>query len=113
VAAAQYENELTGYEGPADWWRIAALPDGEPVGFVIPTRNAYGPIIAYIGVRPAHRGNGYVDEILVEGTRTLAEAGASRIRADTDLGNVPMARAFARAGYVAFEHRIDMTWSQD
>jgi RimJ/RimL family protein N-acetyltransferase len=113
AAAAQYADELTGYEGPRDWWRIAALPDGEPVGFVIPTHNAYGPIIAYLGVRPAHRGKGYIDEILGEGTRILAEAGASRIRAATDLSNVPMARAFARAGYVAFEHQIDMTWSQD
>ena len=112
AAAAQYEDELVGYEGPRDWWRIAALPDGEPVGFVIPTRNAYGPIIAYIGVRPAHRGNGYVDEILGAGTRVLANAGVPRIRASTDLGNVPMARAFARAGYVAFEHQIDMTWSR-
>lgn len=112
AAAAQYEDELTGYEGPRDWWRIATLPDGEPVGFVIPTRNAYGPIIAYIGVRPAHRGNGYVDEVLGEGTRVLAGEGVPRIRAATDLGNVPMARAFGRAGYVAYEHQLDMTWSR-
>jgi RimJ/RimL family protein N-acetyltransferase len=112
TATAQYEDELVGCAGPRDWWRIAALPDGEPVGFVIPTGNAYGPIIAYIGVRPAHRGNGHIEEILGEGTRVLANAGAPRIRASTDLGNVPMARAFARAGYVAFEHEVDMTWSR-
>jgi hypothetical protein len=34
-----------------------------------------------------------------------------RIRASTDLGNAPMARAFARAGYIASAHQIDMTWS--
>jgi RimJ/RimL family protein N-acetyltransferase len=112
AATAQYEDELVGYEGPRDWWRIATLPDGEPVGFVIPTRNAYGPIIAYVGVRPAHRGNGYIDEILGEGTRVLARADVPRIRASTDLGNAPMARAFARAGYVASAHQIDMTWSR-
>ncbi|TQM01393.1 hypothetical protein FB559_7152 [Actinoallomurus bryophytorum] len=112
AAGAQYEDELAGYEGPREWWRIAALPGGEPVGFVIPTRNAYGAIIAYLGVRPAHRGNGHVDAILGEGTRILANADVPRIRANTDLGNVPMARAFARAGYVAFEHQIDMTWSR-
>jgi RimJ/RimL family protein N-acetyltransferase len=111
AAAAQYEDELAGYESPRDWWRIATLPDGEPVGFVVPAANAYHPIIAYIGVRPAHRGNGYVGEILAEGTRVLAAEGVPRIRANADLGNVPMARAFRRAGYTAFEHQIDMTWS--
>jgi ribosomal protein S18 acetylase RimI-like enzyme len=111
AAVTQYEEELAGYDSPRGWWRIATLPDGEPVGFVIPAYNAYNPIIAYIGVRPAHRGKGHVDEILGEGTRVLAAEGVPRIRASTDLGNVPMARAFRRAGYVAFEHQIDMTWS--
>jgi RimJ/RimL family protein N-acetyltransferase len=110
AAVAQYEDELSAYDSPREWWQIATLPDGEPVGFVIPARNAYHPIIAYIGVRPAHRGRGYVDEILAEGTRVLAEEGAALIRASTDVGNVPMARAFERAGYVAHEHQIDMTW---
>jgi hypothetical protein len=33
-----------------------------------------------------------------------------RIRAATDVGDVPMAAAFALAGYVTFERQIDMTW---
>ena len=33
----------------------------------------------------------------------------SRIRAATDVGNTPMAAAFARAGYATFERQIDMT----
>ena len=41
----------------------------------------------------------------------LAAEGVPRVRANTDLGNVPMAAAFRRAGYVAFQHQIDMTWS--
>ena len=41
----------------------------------------------------------------------LAADNAPRIRASTDLGNVPMANAFARAGYVAFERSINMIWS--
>jgi hypothetical protein len=36
--------------------------------------------------------------------------GAPRIRAATDVGNAPMAAAFALAGYVTFERQIDMTW---
>jgi ribosomal protein S18 acetylase RimI-like enzyme len=110
VAVAQYEEELTRYPSPREWWRVATLPDGEPVGFVIPAHTGYNPAIAYIGVRPKHRGHGYVDEILAEGTRVLAAEDVPRIRADTDLGNVPMARAFARAGYVVFQHQINMTW---
>ena len=111
VAAQQYDDEFLGYDSPHEWWTIAELADGNPVGFVIPARNPYNPIIAYIGVLPAHRGNGYVDEILAEGTRVLAADNAPRIRASTDLGNVPMANAFARAGYVAFERSINMIWS--
>jgi RimJ/RimL family protein N-acetyltransferase len=111
VAAEQYDNELTRYPSPPDWWRIGALPSGEPVGFVIPARNDYNAIIAYIGVLPAHRGNGHIDELLAEGTRFLAERGVPRVRASTDVGNVPMARAFERAGYVNFEREINMVWS--
>ncbi len=109
VAADQYDSEFAGFTTPREWWRVATLA-GEPVGFVIPAHNAYNPIIAYIGVLPAHRGNGYVDDILAEGTRVLAENGAPRIRASTDVGNIPMAAAFERAGYVAFERQIDMVW---
>ena len=46
------------YSSPHDWWRIATLSNGEPVGFVIPAHNGYNPIIAYIGVLPRHRGRG-------------------------------------------------------
>lgn len=110
AAEEQYRTELLRYPSPHDWWRIATLPDGEPVGFVIPAHNGYNPIIAYIGVVPAHRGHGYVDEVLAAGTRLLAEQDVPWIRAATDVGNVPMAKAFARAGYVTFERQIDMTW---
>lgn len=110
AAVKHYDGELALYSSPRDWWRIATLPDGEPVGFVVPARNDYNAIIAYVGVVPPHRGNGFIDEILAEGSRVLAAQDVPRIRAATDLGNVPMARAFQRAGYVTFEHRIDMTW---
>jgi RimJ/RimL family protein N-acetyltransferase len=110
VAAAQYDEEFPDYSGPREWWRIATTPDGEPVGLVIPSRNAYNPIIAYIGVVPEHRGRGYVDEILAEGTRILAAQDVPRIRAATDLGNMPMVHAFARLGYDTLEHELDMKW---
>lgn len=111
AAVRQYEDEFAGYSSPRAWWRIATLADGAPVGFVIAARNDYNPIIAYIAVLPQHRGHGYIDEILAEGTRVLAEQNVTRIRAATDLGNTPMAAAFRRSGYVNFERALTMTWS--
>ncbi|MFD8816288.1 GNAT family N-acetyltransferase [Streptomyces sp. NPDC059627] len=111
AAVKHYEDELARYTSPRDWWRIATLPHGEPVGFVLPAHNGYNAIIAYIAVLPAHRGNRYIDDLLAEGTRILAEQDVPRIRASTDLGNVPMANAFQRAGYVNFGREINMTWN--
>jgi RimJ/RimL family protein N-acetyltransferase len=110
AAQEQYRSELERYSSSREWWRIATLPDGEPVGFVIPAHNGYNPIIAYLGVVPAHRGRGYVHDVLAAGTSLLAAQNVPRIRAATDVGNVPMAAAFALAGYVTFERQIDMTW---
>lgn len=110
AAQGQYRNEFERYASPRDWWRIATLPDGEPVGFVLPAHNGYNPIIAYLGVVPAHRGHGYIHDVLAAGTSLLAAQDVPRIRAATDVGNAPMAAAFALAGYVTFERQIDMTW---
>jgi RimJ/RimL family protein N-acetyltransferase len=112
AAAKHYHDELALYSTPRDWWRIAELPSGEPVGFVIPAHNGYNPIIAYLGVIPAHRGHGYIAEILAEGTRVLAAQAVPLIKASTDLSNVPMAAAFHRAGWVTTGHQIDMTWDR-
>jgi GNAT superfamily N-acetyltransferase len=110
AAAKHYHEELALYTSPRDWWRIASLPGGEPAGFVIPAHNGYSPIIAYLGVAPAHRGHGYIAELLAEGTRVLAAQDVPFIKASTDLSNVPMAAAFHRAGWVTTGHQIDMTW---
>ncbi|MEU6015639.1 GNAT family N-acetyltransferase [Streptomyces sp. NPDC047515] len=111
AAEKHYDEELAGYTTPREWWRVGELPGGEPVGFVIPARNSYNPVIAYIGVLPDRRGRGYIDDLLAEGTRVLAaQEGVERIRAATDLGNVPMAKSFERLGYVNFERAFDMVW---
>jgi hypothetical protein len=60
-------------------------------------------------VTPAH--HGYIDGIPAEGTRILAEQDVPRVRAATDVGNVPMADRFRRAGDVSSECEIRMTWS--
>ena len=99
-----YRDRMRGDRG---WWLVASLPDGEPVGFGIPTRNHDVAVVGYIGVLPEHRGHGYIDDILAETTRVLVtEAGAHVIHADTDLANRPMAAAFERAGYVSTSRRV-------
>ncbi|MFI6944070.1 GNAT family N-acetyltransferase [Streptomyces sp. NPDC050418] len=111
VAQQQWDDEFARYTTPREWWQIATLADtGEAIGFVICAHNGYNPVLAYIGVVPEHRGKGYIHGILGEGTRILAAQDVPRIRAATDLGNVPMAAAFARAGYVNFERAINMAW---
>lgn len=111
VVSAEFAEEFGHYSTPRSWWRIATLPDGEPVGFVLPARNAKHPIIGYIAVLPEHRGRGYIDDLLAEGTRVLVEeGGVTHVRAATDLGNTPMAAAFARAGYATISGVVDMVW---
>ncbi|GAA1608739.1 GNAT family N-acetyltransferase [Kribbella sancticallisti] len=85
--------------GERSWWRLAFNPAGELVGFALPSANNGGPVVGYLGVLAEHRGNGYSDDLLAEITHILVEAGAERIRADTDLTNKPMAASFERLGY--------------
>ncbi|MFI5841753.1 GNAT family N-acetyltransferase [Catenuloplanes sp. NPDC051500] len=110
AARTQYQEELLRYPSPRSWWRVGVLPDGTPAGFVLPGHNGYNPIIAYLGVVPELRGRGLIDDLLAEGTRLLAAQGVPHVRAATDVGNVPMAAAFARAGYRVFQRQIDMVW---
>ena len=95
--------------GKRDWWRLAYTPEGELAGLAIPSANAGGYVVGYLGVVPEMRGRGYVDDLLAEITRILVDAGAERIVADTDSTNVPMARAFERAGYRTFAVRLVMS----
>ncbi|MEU7576404.1 GNAT family N-acetyltransferase [Streptomyces sp. NPDC041068] len=110
-AEAQARGDVAFYRdsmpGERSWWRIARTPDGDPVGFVLPSRNQVSPVIGYLGVLPEHRGRGYADALLAEATRILVtEADARMIRADTDLTNTPMAAAFDRAGYRNSGYRL-------
>jgi RimJ/RimL family protein N-acetyltransferase len=111
--AAKEDLEIyTTMPGDRSWWRLAYDGAGELVGFALPSANNGGPVVGYLGVLPEHRGHGYSDDLLAEITRQLAgvierdEAKARHIRADTDLGNQPMAAAFERAGYRNFAVRL-------
>ncbi|WP_035854606.1 GNAT family N-acetyltransferase [Kitasatospora azatica] len=94
---AFYRDEML---GERSWWRVARNAAGELVGFGLPSRNHSFPVVGYLGVLPEHRGHGHAESILAEITRILiAETAPAEIRADTDLGNHPMAAAFLRTGY--------------
>jgi ribosomal protein S18 acetylase RimI-like enzyme len=89
--------------GPPSLMRLAYDPAGSCVGITVPGLRPWGADISYIGVFPEHRGNGYADELLVEASHLLVEGGAAEIVAATDVGNAPMAAAFARCGYVVVD----------
>lgn len=97
--------EMLEFPGPTSWWRLGYTPDGETVGFVLPTVNSRAHNVGFIGVVPEQRGRGYVDDLLGECTRLLVAEGAVEIVGGTDLGNVPMAAAFRRAGYAESDRR--------
>jgi RimJ/RimL family protein N-acetyltransferase len=84
------------------WWQLAHDEGGALIGLVMPAENTSWPNIGYIGVVPAQRGHGYVDDLIIQGTRTLGAEGATRVIADTDVSNVPMANAFRRCGYAQY-----------
>lgn len=99
---AQARADVAAYRalpGDRSWWRLAYTRDGDLAGFALPSANAGGPVVGYLGVVPELRGQGYVDDLLAEITRSHASRGAVQVLADTDADNAPMARAFARAGY--------------
>jgi GNAT superfamily N-acetyltransferase len=89
--------------GPRSLVRLAYDPAGRRVGITVPALRPWGPDVAYVGVLPEHRGRGYAADLLLEASHLLAEGGATEIEAATDVGNMPMAAAFARCGYVVVD----------
>jgi ribosomal protein S18 acetylase RimI-like enzyme len=89
--------------GPRALVRLADDPATSCVGITVPGLRPWGADISYVGVLPEHRGNGYADELLLEASHLLVEGGATEIVAATDVGNAPMAAAFARCGYVVVD----------
>ena len=99
------------FEQEPDWWQLAQIQGGEPVGFVLCSvfaRDGGHPpdgTIFYMGVRPVHRGEGYGRQLLDQATRTLVRIGVRRIVCDTAACNAPMIAAFRHAGYIEKEPR--------
>ncbi len=103
MTPAEWATEMLGYLDPFDapLWLAGYEATGEPVGYVAvsgfdePTTAT----IIHIGVLPAARGHGYVDELLAAGTRAGLEAGYRFMLNDVDVENAPMIAAFRRAGH--------------
>jgi ribosomal protein S18 acetylase RimI-like enzyme len=89
--------------GPRSLVRLAYDPAGSCVGMTVPGLRPWGADISYVGVLPERRGKGDADELLLEAGHLLVEGGATEIVAATDVGNAPMAAAFARCGYVVVD----------
>lgn len=103
--------DLRSMESQPGWWELAFDWAGDLVGLVMPARAPSMTTIGNIGVVPEQRGRGYVDDLLARGTATLRQAVLDlEIRADTDIANVPMAAAFARAGYREFASRREFEY---
>ena len=101
---------LRWFPSPREWWQLAYTRSAELVGVIVPARNYTMPTIGYIGVVPGQRGHGYVNDLLAEMAWRLSEfAPGEDVGADTDFGNVPMAKAFARAGFRIIEEHLVLT----
>jgi len=105
-AAHRYLQPDESFEFERAWWHIAYASDGSPVGFTQPVLFrgcARGDLqegtLHYIGVVPSARGRGHAHALLRHATAVLRSVGVWRIFCDTDVMNVPMIKAFERAGY--------------
>jgi RimJ/RimL family protein N-acetyltransferase len=101
---------LRHYPGVEQRFVVATDDNDQTIGYVAPAWSNGVGVVAEIGVAEPFRGRGHVNELLAHATRTLADAGARRIVADTDCANTPMRAAFARAGYREFARRWDWGW---
>ncbi|BAZ16993.1 GCN5-related N-acetyltransferase [Calothrix sp. NIES-4071] len=103
--ADEYFKRMKALKYKSTWWQLAYTLDKALVGLVMPAENDGGAIIGYLGVVPEQRGYGYAKELLAQATQTLLSDGATRIRSDADVNNIPMVAAFGRAGYNQFALR--------
>jgi len=97
--------DMQGMERQQDWWELAYTADGLLAGVIMAARNPTSAVIAYVGVVPEQRGRGLAAELVRRGTARLVDSAAAEIRGDCDRDNVPMVKAFERAGYQDFARR--------
>ncbi|NQF17282.1 GNAT family N-acetyltransferase [Brevibacillus sp. HB1.3] len=109
VQAQEMFQDLQQMKYEPEWWQLAYTAKIELIGFLMPTVSPTFATIGYIGVLPEQRGHGYIDRLLKQATDVLVQAGETYIRADTDVKNTPMAKAFLRVGYHQFASRQEFS----
>ncbi|MCM2430649.1 GNAT family N-acetyltransferase [Streptomyces sp. RKAG337] len=108
-AAELLFEDTAGLRHEPEWWELGYAADGTPAVVSLPAENPSVPVIGFVGVTPAHRGNGYAASVVRRSTRILAANGATEIRGDCDRANVAMAKAFRSAGYENFAGRLEFS----
>ncbi len=99
-AAILYFELLKEIDFNETWWRLAYDKKGEFIGLVVPQKFSEDKgAINYIGVTPAQRGKGYVNDLLWEGSRLMIEDGLQNLIADIDVQNHPLEKALELLGY--------------
>lgn len=100
--AAALTESIGGPEDAATCF-FAETPAGQTIGFV-----AVGAFdeettgtVQHIGVLPAHRGRGYVDQLLRVANRAARDRGFTGMVCDVDVDNPPMVAAMERNGHHA------------
>lgn len=101
---------VRGYRAAPEWFRVGVDSAGVAVGYVVPALAGEVPMIGDVGVADAFRDTRYVDELLAEGLRVLAGAGAARAVADVDVADTEARAAFRRAGFRELLWRDDYEW---
>lgn len=96
-----WANEMMKYMGNRDDLRVVGTVDGDTFGFFCLSefRTPTEATVAYIGVVPEHRGNGYSDDLLRHANQVAQRAGFTSILSDVDKQNHPMRNAMVRNGH--------------
>jgi ribosomal protein S18 acetylase RimI-like enzyme len=97
----------------APMWLVGRLQNGQSVGFAAVSEfdEPDTATIAFIGVLPAHRGIGYINDLLAAGTAVAQQHGFTSILSDVDTLNQPVMAAMERAGHLAGVRRWHI-WHQ-
>lgn len=94
------------YLGDRDDLMVAGYVHGEPVGLVTLTGlvdEKQDGLLAYVGVVPEQRGNGYVNDLIGYATDLATAQGWESVQSQTDMENLPTRRAFDRNGFTMLE----------
>ena len=99
---AGWGRQMVEFAAPVDElsWLLGYEPDGTLVGYVGVSEFEEGvATIAHIGVVPARRGRGYVDDLLLAANAAARARGYRQMLSDVDTENRPMLAAMERNGH--------------